>query len=369
MARVTVLPNGVTASFPRRGPMPEKPPKRGKVKGWSVATTRRLVRWFFSVDGDLVDGRGFALSLTVRDCPATPADWARVRRAFLERLRRLGFLRVQWLTEFQERGVPHMHLAVYFPGEVAVAAVDLAAAWVEVAAEFGAGIGGQSVQEITGLVGWLQYQAKHSVRGVKHYQRAAVPESWREGTGRLWGALGAWPVREESIEVSTASFHRFRRLMRGWLLGGARVELASATVALGTLTKSASKSSRTRVRKRAWAARRRVGFLSQVMKCGHVELSPVRAVGEFCPEGVTRQLLAAAELRSQPLAVVEVATGEVLTGWAGLEAACRGEVECLGRLAAGEVERREPLQGSRSDYGSGSECSTGSEFLSVSAGG
>ena len=354
MARVTVLPNGVTASFPRRGPMPEKPPKRGKVKGWSVATTRRLVRWFFSVDGDRVDGRGFALSLTVRDCPATPADWARVRRAFLERLRRLGFLRVQWLTEFQERGVPHMHMAVYFPGELALTTADLVAAWVEVAAEFGSRAGGQSVQEITGLVGWLQYQAKHSVRGVKHYQRAAVPESWREGTGRLWGALGAWPVREESIEVSTATFHRFRRLMRGWLVGGARVELAAATVALGTLTKSASTSSRTRAEKRARAALRRVRFLGGMLKCTHRELSPVRAVGEFCPEDVTRQLLAAAELRHDPLAVVELATGEVLTGWAGLEAACRGEVECLGRLRASDGERSDPPQGSRSGYRLGS---------------
>lgn len=332
MARVTVLPNGVTASFPRLGPMPEKPPKRGKVKGWSVATTRRLVRWFFSVDADQVDGRGFALALTVRDCPPTPADWARVRRAFLKRLERLGLVRGQWLTEFQERGVPHLHLAVYFPGELPVTPEALVSAWLEVAAEFGAGPRGQSAQEITGLVGWLQYQAKHSVRGVKHYQRASVPAAWREGTGRLWGYLGDWPVREEMIEVSTVAFHRFRRLMRGWLLGGARVELAAATVALGTLTKSASKSSRTRVRKRAWAARRRVGFLSQMLKCTDRNLSPVRAVGEFCPEVVARQLLAAAELRSRPTAVVELATGEVLTGWAGLEAACRGEVECLGRL-------------------------------------
>ena len=149
-------------------------------------------------------------------------------------------------------------------------------------------------------------------------------------------------MREETIEVSTATFHRFRRLMRGWLLGGARVELAAATVALGTLTKSASTSSRTRAEKRARAALRRRLFLGQMLKCTHRELSPVRAVGEFCPEEVTRQLLAVAELRHEPLAVVELATGEVLTGWAGLEAACRGEVECLGRSAASGVERSDP---------------------------
>lgn len=352
MARVTLLPNGVTASFPRVGPMAEPPPKRGKVKGWSVATTRRLVRWFFSVDGAQVDGRGFALSLTVRDCPPAPADWARVRRVFLKRVERLGLVRGQWLTEFQRRGVPHMHMALYFPGELAITPAVLSALWVEVAAEFGAGARSQSVQEITGLVGWLQYQAKHSVRGVKHYQRASVPAAWREGTGRLWGALGDWPVREEVIEVSTASFHRFRRLMRGWLLGGARVELAAAA---GPWP---SHWDVERAVKREDAALRRVRFLGGMLRCSHRELSPVRAVGEFCPEEVSRELLAAAELRSLSLAIVELATGEVLTGWAGLEAACRGEVECLGRWAASGVERRDPPLGSRSDSGQWSELSS-----------
>lgn len=347
MARVTVLPNGVTASFPRLGPVSEKPPKRGKVKGWSMATVRRLVRWFHSVDGERVDGRGFGLSLTLRDLPPTPADWARPRRAFFKRLERLGMVRGQWLTEFQERGVPHMHGAVYFPEELAITPAVLVALWVEVAAEFGARPGGQSVQEITGLVGWLQYQGKHSSRGIKHYQRASVPAAWREGTGRLWGYLGEWPVREEVVEVSTAAFWRFRRLMQGWLLGNARVELAAAAGPWPAHFEIE------RAVKKERAALRRVVYLGRMRKCTHRELSPVRGVGEWCPEATAHELLAAAELRSQPRAVVEVATGEVLTGWAGLEAACRGAVESLGRSAAGEAERREPLQGSRSDSGSG----------------
>ena len=113
--------------------------------------------------------------------------------------------------------------------------------------------------------------------------------------------------------------------MRGWLLGGARVELAAAA---GPWPAHWDVE---RAMKRERAALRRLLFLHGMLKCTHRELSPVRAVGEFCPEETTRQLLAAAELRSTPSAVVEVATGEVLTGWAGLEAACRGRVECLGR--------------------------------------
>ena len=278
-----MLPNGVTASFPRLGPVPEKPPKRGKVKGWTQATVRRLVRWFHSVDGDQVDGRGFALSLTVRDCPESPADWARVRRAFLKRIQRLGLVRGQWLTEFQRRGVPHLHLALYFPRELAIAPEVLAALWVEVAAEFGAGLGGQSVQEITGLVGWLQYQGKHSSRGVKHYQRATFPEAWREGTGRLWGVVGEWPTREEVIEVSAADYHRFRRLLRGWLVAEARRQ--------GD------------VHRAAW--------LRGLLRDPDPKRSRVRAVGEFCPEELANRMVAAAQLRER-VPVVDLETGEIL---------------------------------------------------------
>lgn len=130
-------------------------------------------------------------------------------------------------------------------------------------------------------------------------------------------------MREETIEVSTASFHRFRRLMHGWLLSGARVEVAAAA---GPWPAHWNVK---RAMKRERAARRRLLFLTGMRKCTHRELSAVRAVGEFCPEHVTRRLLAAAELRHEPRAVVELATGEVLTGWAGLEAACRGPVSPL----------------------------------------
>lgn len=338
MARLTVLPNGVTASFPRLGPIAQ-PAKRGKIHGWSKQSTQRLRRWFFSVDGDALaesGDRGFALSHTILDLPPTGADWTKTLRRFEARLRRAGAVRGQWLTEWQKRGVPHMHGIVYFPGNSGVTREDVVAHWLGAAADWGPGAGSQNVKPVWGLPGWLQYQAKHSVRGVKHYQRANVPEAWREGTGKLWGAWGDWPVREEVIEVSTVSFHRFRRLMRGWLLGGARVELAAAA---GPWPSGWDIK---RAMKREQAALRRVLFLDGMLRCPDPKLSPVRAVGEFCPEGVARELLAAAELRSSPTAVVDLATGEVLTGWAGLEAACRGEVECLGRSAASGVERSDP---------------------------
>ena len=270
MARVTVLPNGVTASCPREGPMKEKPPKRGAVQGWSRGSVGRLRRWFYSVDGDQLDGRGFALTLTVRETPPAAADWTRTREAFKKRMVRAGAVRFQWLTEWQRRGVPHLHGCVFFPEASEVTPSVLQEHWLSSAQEWGAGRSAQVVTPLWGLSGWLQYQAKHSARGVRHYQRANVPEAWRGATGRLWGVTGHWPVREEVQAVDMETFHRFRRLLRSWMVAQAR--------------KEAKKPEH-------W---RRVAYLRRMLMDPERERSYVRAVGEFCPEEVSRELLLAA---------------------------------------------------------------------------
>ena len=294
VARVTVLPNGVTASFVRSGPLAVEPPPRGNVTGWSVQSTRRLRRWFYSVDGRQLTGKGFALTLTVLDLPPSAEDWKKTRERFMERLRRAGRIRGQWLTEWQRRGVPHLHGCVFFEESSPVTASDLVEHWVAAAADWSPRASAQHVTPLWGLSGWLQYQAKHSVRGVKHYQRSNVPEAWREGTGRLWGAVGEWPVREEVSEVSTASYHRFRRLLRGWLVAEAR-----------------RAAQRAKTPEKREIELRRAAWLRGLLRDPNRERSYVRAVGEFCPEIVSRRLLAAAELRDvEP--IVDYETGEVL---------------------------------------------------------
>lgn len=285
VAQVTVRPNGVTASFPRFGPLAEVAP-RGKVKGWSTQSTGRLRRWFYGVDGDQLDGVGLGVSLTVRDLPPTAADWTVTHRNFLKRMRRAGLVRGQWLTEWQKRGVPHLHGALYFP-EGSTGLQELVTGhWLAAAGEWGAGESGQHVAVIWGLPGWLQYQAKHSSRGVRHYQRANVPAAWREGTGRLWGTVGKWPVREEVVSVSTGDFHRFRRLLRRWLVSEARKDLSAAQGPRPSWEDFNPGRER--------AALRRLLFLEGMLRCPDPKLSAVRAVGEFCPEVVSRELLLAA---------------------------------------------------------------------------
>jgi hypothetical protein len=263
--RVTLMPNGFTASNPREGPL-EEPAKRGEIRSWSIQATRRLRRWFFAVDGTALDGVGYPFTLTVRDLPPSAADWTATREAFVQRLRRAELVRLQWLTEFQRRGVPHLHGVAYFPeggGDRCELVLDH---WLEAASRWNPGRQSQMVKQLWGLPGWLQYQAKHSARGVRHYQRANVPEAWREGTGRLWGYLGDWPTREMVLEVDREVFWRLRRLLRGWLIGQAR--------AAGDHSKAV--------------------WLRRLLSDPERNRSAVRGIGEFCPEAVAQQLLMAA---------------------------------------------------------------------------
>ena len=268
MAQVRLMPNGVTAGHARVGEV-EVTEKRGTIGGWSIKSTRRLRRWFYGVDGAALDGQGLALTLTVRDLPPSAAEWTATRRAFFERLRRAGMLRGQWLTEWQRRGVPHLHGAVFLDLEVEDAEQLVMRHWLEAASSWGPKEQAQVVKELYGLPGWLRYQAKHSARGVRHYQRATVPEAWQGATGRLWGTLGDWPTRETVLEVDTETFWRFRRRLRSWLVAEAR----------------------------AAGDHRRAAWLRGLLRDPKRERSWVRGVGEFCPESVAVQLLMdAAEL-------------------------------------------------------------------------
>lgn len=282
MPSITFYRHGLTASIPNMGN--PNPPKRGRVVGWSAAAARRNTNFLRSIDErDLGENAiGYALTLTVRQCPPAPADWTRAVNAWVRRQSRGGMKRLHWVMEFQRRGVPHLHAAIWYtlqlPGEDGTTAatrvigrqIAMVDDWLELAEPFGAGRKGQHWRVIDGPVGWFQYMAKHCSRSKVHYQRQrdAVPAAWASSP-RVWGSRGDWPIVEPTTAtVSGRTFHRLRRLVRSARLAEARAGLP--------------------------LNRRQVSLLRRMLKCPEQKLSSVRPVSEWMDEARQRRLLLAA---------------------------------------------------------------------------
>lgn len=237
---------------------------RGEVQGWSTGATRRNTAFLMSIQTEKLTGAGVTFTLTLRDCPETPDAWHKMRRAFEKRMVRAGMLRMHWVTEWQRRGVPHLHGVLWWPEIYDLHAI--VQAWVAVAERYGAGVRGQHAAPINDAVGWFQYLSKHAARGVLHYQRAAenIPPGWLGRTGRVWGKVGDWPVRD-AIRINLQDQHgdggwfAFRRLCRSWRVADARAN----------------------------GDRWRIRSARQMLKCpcepGNIALSRVRGVSEWIP--------------------------------------------------------------------------------------
>lgn len=329
MPVLKVYRHGVTAGCPpAQNPTP---PDRTKCVGWSVSAIRRNRLFLYSVDESRLDGVGFAFTGTVKVCPPTHEDWKKRREAFFDRIRRAGMIRAHWVTEWQKRGIPHLHMAVWFPEHEVIAwaaarSLDpekaaeafrlfLVLQWLEVMEPYGAKAEGQHVTPIYDVVGWNQYVSKHAARGLSHYQRnpANIPEGWRHiGTGRMWGKLGDWPIIEPAeVELSMSEFHAFRRIVRGYRKADARAALSKA---LDLIAKARTPAYDAKGRAQARTARRRIVQARGMLKAragSRVEdgltmsaaeatrrLSSVRGVSEWLPEEL--QLRALAFIKQTP---------------------------------------------------------------------
>lgn len=223
MPRLSVSRHGLKAAKMRKQEGAVGGGLRGEVGGWSIKATRRNTDFLRSIDERKLTGAGVALTLTLRTCPPTADDWHRLRKAWQERMRRAGMVRIHWVTEWQRRGVPHLHVAIWWPDAYRI--TDPIRAWLDLAEEYGAGSKGQHGKVIDGPVGWFQYLSKHAARGVKHYQRSGdnMPTGWQEKTGRVWGYGGDWPLQEPvNVQLDDEGFYAFRRLVRSWRIGNAR---------------------------------------------------------------------------------------------------------------------------------------------------
>jgi hypothetical protein len=223
MATISAYPNGSTAHIPRGSESDHERAKRTTIQGWSRSAVRRHTKWLFSIPIESLKGYGQAVTLTLRDCPASAVDFHAMRRAYLMRLVRMGAVSVHWVIEWQRRGVPHIHAAIYFDRPLChVEVFQLKSHWTDVAEPYGALLGAQYVLPIEGPAGWLQYLSKHAGRGAAHYQRQGMPSGW-EKSGRLWGHTGEWTVEEPMrFHVQDAAYFRYRRMVRAWRYADAR---------------------------------------------------------------------------------------------------------------------------------------------------
>ena len=97
-------------------------------------------------------------------------------------------------------------------------------AWTDCAKEYLPSAACQVVKEIDSPLGWMQYQCKHAIRGVMHYQRSRdnMPKVWTS-TGRMWGWWGEWPrSAPRRLVLRPSAYFRLRRILRGRAIARAR---------------------------------------------------------------------------------------------------------------------------------------------------
>lgn len=228
MALLTCYRHGMTAGTP---PSVNNHTRalRGDCEGWTTKSTRGNTKFLRTVTETSLDGYGYAITLTVKDCPESHEDWHKMRTVFIKRLQRHGLIRLHWLTEWQRRGVPHLHMMAYFdrPTDPQM----IIKAWIyKIADAYQALPRSQHVKPISDSVGWFKYLAKHAIRGAGHYQRSneSIPPGW-EKTGRMWGKSGEWPTSESTqVEVDQEGFYAFRRIVKNWRLADAKADTTKA---------------------------------------------------------------------------------------------------------------------------------------------
>ena len=272
--RISILQHGAkSGTSPGLGFKPDKF-ERGTVQGWSTSSARRNTEFLQSVDYDQLDGLGLAFTGTIRDCPPTGKDWEILRQNFIRRLRRLGLIRYHWVTEWQRRGVPHLHGMLFFPdcsGSEYIRLVEaIRSAWLVLTEVYGSAARGVHLIPMTDKKGWAEYTGKHAARGVNHYQRSRefMPKGWQGLTGRIWGKGGDWPTCDAmKFHVDAAVFYRQRRLIRSWRIAEARAE------------------------KNTIARARRIRFARGSLRCNDRPFSSVRGVNDWIPQNLSMQLL------------------------------------------------------------------------------
>lgn len=196
---------------------------RGKVRGWSAKSRRRMFLHLGSIAWSRVPGRPIFITLTYpgeRGIGAYPADW-RERKRHLDRLRLrlrrlLGGEPVSvWKREYQRRGVEHFHLGVWVPESISVRVFRawVGRSWWEIVGSgdpdhLAAGVQVDQSRVKDFAAYFSKYGRKHAA---KEYQNV-LPESDQEGAGRWWGVWGIVPEWQET-PLSETGYYAARRVL------------------------------------------------------------------------------------------------------------------------------------------------------------
>ena len=207
----------------RRGQAPVGGGPRGRVAGWSVQAARRNAHWLQSADWGTVDTRtaaGVAFTGTVRKMP-TAGEWRARMLALVQWATRTGGVELMhWCVEFQRRGAPHVHAAMFGDAVDPDAVVEV---WLRL--NPGTLPVGQDCKALGDGHAWAVYVSKHAQRGVGHYQRSRAmleaagrrEASWfSESAGRMWGIRGDWPMVEALTLEQVEGGADFATVVKRW---------------------------------------------------------------------------------------------------------------------------------------------------------
>lgn len=284
MAKLRHYYNGISVYKPT-GSHKRTTTKRKKTKGWTPSATNRNKKFLQSINTNELTGHGIAITLTLKECPATPELWHKARKAFMMRLTRKGMTRYHWVTEWQRRGHPHLHMSAYFDHEPTPKQLQqMKKDWCEVAKEFKPLQKSQNIVPITSIDGWLEYSAKHGARGMNHYQRTGKPKAWEENTGRVWGYGGEWPRVEQDTVIYTDQFYKMRRLIKQWRIADARKTPVLDLVDADGKSMSCFKSLMSATLKdRSTKKRKRIASARKLLKRNSRKLSECIGLSEWIP--------------------------------------------------------------------------------------
>jgi len=163
-----------------------RPPPREKIVAFTESSGQRLRR---AVDNSWCAFRVFGTLTYPQQFPTDGREVKRHWKAFIERLRRIGYLQTEslvWWLEFQQRGAPHFHF-------LATRYIDyrwVAGAWAEITN--GNVRTCSSVEKLKHPESAGAYAAKYAA---KREQKTAPPGF--TDIGRWWGRSGRRPTWED----------------------------------------------------------------------------------------------------------------------------------------------------------------------------